>query len=282
MLSDLAIYYEDDGHPVAPFLIAPVLEQQDTLIVGPRNVASQHDRFLSESFRRMPLSLRGSLYLRVFTYQARIAIILVLPTGVEEESSQRTGLVLTMGALVEKRVFKEYYLPISHYFRRFIHSVNSHFDVDLFGNGADEIVSQINNERFHAVLRSRFLLILNDLLMFSARLRPRKLWQKLLPKKAWIRGISKLPQRMFTEQHPKGLPKVILCNHLDPASTTQLFFWEIDRYLHSFHIRNIDVANQGSSGGKSIDFISLELPQLEGVSDLALAKFNRRKFLKLY
>src|ERR1044071_596882 len=136
MLSDLAIYYEDHEHPILPFLIAPVLDQQDTLIIGPRNAAAEHDRFLSECFSRMPVSLE-LVYLRVFIYQSRVAIILVLPTRVEEESSKRSGLVLTLGALIEKRLFKEYESPSSRYFERFVNLINSFLDVDLFGTGAD-------------------------------------------------------------------------------------------------------------------------------------------------
>jgi hypothetical protein len=282
MLSDLTTYYQDHGNPVSPFLIAPVLEQQDTLIFGPGDVASEHDRFLNECFRRMPLSLRGFLYLRVFTYKSRIAIIMVLPTSVEEQSSKRTGLVLTLGALVEKRVFKEHHWPSSSYFDRFIYFINSFFDVDLLRNGADEIVSQINNESYHSELTSKFSLVLEQLLISGARLRPRKIWQRVLPTKAWVRKVLEPPRHLPTRQQPRDLPKVILCNRLDPKAITQLFLREIDRYLRRSHIKNIDVANRASSGGKSIEFIALERPQLDKITDLVLVRSHHRKFLKLY
>jgi hypothetical protein len=282
MISDLAIYYEDHGNSVSPFLIAPVLEQQDTLIIGPRNVASEHDRFLNECFRKMPRSLGGFLYLRVFTYKSRVAIILVLPTCVEEESSKRTGLALTLGALVDKRVFKDHHKPSSYYFHRFVHLVNSFLKVDLFANGADEIVRQINNESRHSELRFKFSLVLDSLLISSARLSPRNLRQRLMPRPAWIRGVSELPWRALTKREPKTLPKVILCSHLDSKPVTQLFLWEIDRYLSNSHIRNIDVANQASSGGRSIEFIPLERLPLNKITRLSLVRSYHHKYLKLY
>src|SRR5438128_754715 len=127
MLDELAVFYHEDDSPVLPFIIAPIAEQQDTLIVAPQRLAQVQDRFLNAVFGKLPQTRAGSLHIRVFSYESSIAIVLVFPTNLLEEKSMRPGLTLTLGALVERRVFREYRKPTSSYFHHFIRSLNLAF-----------------------------------------------------------------------------------------------------------------------------------------------------------
>src|SRR5207237_1759153 len=81
----LPLYYPDDGSRGAallPFLVAPVAEFQDTLIVGLQSVAKLHDQFVNELYRHInnvnKVKVDG-LAARAFLFRSKLCLAIILP-----------------------------------------------------------------------------------------------------------------------------------------------------------------------------------------------------------
>ena len=268
MLSELTTYYKDDDKLILPFIVAPVSQQQDSLIIAPQSIAKIHDSFLNQIYSTIPNTELSFVYIRAFDYNSYVAIIVIFPSSIKEDKTNRSGLVLTLGALIDKKVFIDYSYPSSTYFDLFILLFNDIFNVDLFKNGADNILKQLTLPKFYPKLKNNFerlLLILHrstfnirrsDNFRFSLRFRKKNKYT--------------------------SLPKMIIHEHkMDVNSYLKFFLSEIDRHLEQIKQSKIDVSSDHLLGDNSLTLLNVNcLPSK--FTKVELKKIKKQRCIYLY
>lgn len=269
MLSELAIYYpdDDDDIPIQPFVVAPIFQQQDSLIIAPQTIAHVHDDFMNRIYSTIPNTNLPSIYSRVFDYKSFISIIVVFPTNVKEDKTNRPGLLLALGALIEKRIFIEHIKPASSYFSLFFSQFNKIFEIDLFNHGASQVVDWLKQEKHYPMLRDKFSLLL-DLLLNAIFLIRRK------------RGLFSSVRFNFRRKHTT-FPRMILYVHeLNAQELLHIFLSEIDEYLNRGTTR-IDIAthsfeNEASTIFVKLDYLSKDIDKVE------LKVLKKKKYISVH
>lgn len=268
MISDLLCYYPEDNNPVLPFIVAPFFSQQDTLIVAPQGLAQEHDKFVNQLYVTSPNSIPGNIYVRVFSYESYLAVTVMFSSKRREQDSNREGLVVTLGALIERRVFGIHSLPSSTYFNIYLSTFSQLFELDVFNEGVDSIIMKINDEKYHPEIRRRLITLLGLVLPITKAIYKRKrlFWSRMFARK---RRVS-------------HLPKIIIYNKIDPTSFVDIFLSEIDQYLDEAWFGKIDVGTHNIEGQKAITFLKLDFPLPVNIKATKVRKYQGENLIKIY
>jgi hypothetical protein len=267
MKSDLLLYYQEEN-PILPFIVAPFFENQDTLIVAPQILSQKHDEFLNQLYATVPNSTPGNIYVRIFNYESYLVVMVMFSSNQREQGSNRKGLVLTLGALIERQIFGSYDLPSSNFFKIYLTTFSQLFESDVFDIGVDSIIAKINNEEHHPEVKRKLITLLGILLNITETLykRKRHFWERLFSRK-W-----KL----------SSLPEIIIYDKIATSSFVDIFLSEIDSHLDQTWFDKIDVGSPSIEGQKSITFLKLDFPLPNDVKAAKVMKFNGEKLIKIY
>lgn len=268
MKTDLLLYYPEENNPILPFIVAPFFEQQDTLIVAPQGLAQEHDKFLNQLYITSPNSVPANVYIRVFNYESYLVVMVMFSSNLREQDSNREGLVLTLGALIERRIFGHNYLPISNYFNIYLTTFSNLFESDLFNIGVDEIITKINDEKHHPEVKKNLMTLLPIILNITKTLYKRK-------RHFWERPFS-LKRKL------SNLPRIIIYNKIAPSSFVDIFLSEIDQYMDQTWSDKIDVGTHSIEGQKAITFLKLDFPLPNNIKAAAVSEYLGEKLVKIY
>jgi hypothetical protein len=269
MLNELQLYYPVQTIRILPFVVAPILQHQDSLIIAPKNITGNHDEFVNRIYERTPDAKLGYVYLRAFHFNANYVVVMItFPSSVKEYQTNRTGLVFTIGAMIEKTMFRDYDKPSSTFFNLFFSLFPAIFDIDLFRDGANKLLNLLNNPKSSTIQNNEFSKLLDVLLNDT-----------LLLRKA---SRFRFAFNIFRSKRIKTIPRIIL--HSEDFNTeafARFFLFEIDNLLSSARFTKIDIDSQYFHDGRDINLIKLDfLPK--GLRKVELKTFNRQKCIYIY
>lgn len=210
-------YQNDKSQSILPFVIAPLPKEQDSFIIAPQSLTRDEPHFIDSVFEGSHNTLLKTLCLRVFEYKNKVVITLIIPTDVPEEGSERLGLNLTLGALIDQLVFTQYVEPSANFFQYFISIINDKFDVDILQNGAKVIIERIKNNDIE--LKSIFSKISNSLSYYP--LRKSQPIDKIF---SFLRRLNPLKKKILS-------PLYILYEENKADSYIQVFLSMVDKFL---------------------------------------------------
>jgi hypothetical protein len=275
-----------DEHLFCPFISAPVLQSQDTLIWGSQELMSRHRDLLDKIFSETPNNL-NVICMKGFQYGKYIAIAIIIPTRVRELASGRYGLNISIGVLVDKSVFTHYVSPISWYLNDLINELNSSFDINLLEGGADRLVELLQNSENHPDIEHKISYV-EKKLMQRISILPSKVPTKIpFNLEAAFNFFKRLTLEIVNFSGRKlwrkgckisRLPEIIACN--SRLNVRYLFstlcFTEFDEYY-----RNDTEVNKANH--QIIYLYSDALPHdLDRFSDTFLQKYEGISFLYFY
>lgn len=267
MLGELAIYY-DDVSPILPFVVAPIFRQQDSLIIAPQSVAKAHDEFVNQIYSGIANVKLPSIYIRALDFKSHVLIVVVFPSNIKEYETNRSGLALTLGALFEKRLFRDLQTPASAYFDLYISQFNRILGVDLYQKGADDILEALKDPSSYAQLKERFEILLDYLLGGTFVISRKSSW--------------KMPRMFKIRTQRSSVPRMILFSHrISPREFVGLFLSDIDRYLDGSGSLKVGVATEHYFNERAISLVRVNgLPN--DISRIELTKCGSRSYIHIY
>ncbi len=132
--------YNPENFSIKPFIVMPLPEHQDTIILGSKELA-QPD-FKHELFSRVGNDPVDTIHICGFRYSLlpnEFIISISFPSSIPEAKSNRLGQVFTIGASFKKHLFNQNY-NISLFCIYMIEAFNSIFNLNLFENGSDVFI----------------------------------------------------------------------------------------------------------------------------------------------
>jgi len=270
MISELIVYYPDDQYQILPFILAHIGQYQDTLILAPQSLAQKHDQFRNAIYS--PLSNRKllSIYSRAFSYDSRLCITLIFPSILKDEGG-RSGLLFTVGCMISQDVFRKYHSVCRTYIKLMITQLNEIFDINLFKNGADNLLSKLQDDKNYGDFRKRLEITRNTLLAF------------IFPMPKIRNSLFRFPFSLKSRK--KIIPKAILypTNSMS-EKYLDFFLSEIDSIFEESYLKKINVANVSfdeTPGKDIITLIPVDAIPLD-VIDARIKKLGDKKYICLY
>lgn len=163
------IYYPDaePNMPFLPFLVAPIGNFQDTLIIGPQSIAKLHDQFINTLYAQIANVTLQSIAARIFVFDSKLCIAVIFPTNVSDKAG-RPGLTISMGFFVKDKNYRFHSLILASYLDILFQNFNRVFVLSLPDGGAGKLLNRIQTEQesenwqivflnLHAILESLLL-----------------------------------------------------------------------------------------------------------------------------
>jgi hypothetical protein len=223
-----AIYYPDTDRsvPFLPFLVAPLGDLQDTLILGPQSVARIHDQFINSLYAQIGNRNLQSIAARVFVFNSKLCIAILFPTNLIDKAG-RPGLTLSMGFFVNDRNYRLRNSILASYLNILFQNFNRLFNLSLPTKGADQLLHYIQAKQ-GSETHQIFLLNLNAILeaLLLASITVGEISES---KTSWF----KFPNWIFRRN--RKLPKAVFY----PAGSNQqeilsIFLQELGKCLNRF------------------------------------------------
>lgn len=147
----LPFYYSDEegNMPFLPFLVAPISNFQDTLIMGPQNIAKIHDKFINNLYSQIGNSVLPGIAARAFIFESMVCIALHLPTQLPDESG-RKGRKISVGFFIKDKKYRFHTNILSTYLYVFLKNFNRQFSLSLPTDGADQLLQFIQSKQDEA------------------------------------------------------------------------------------------------------------------------------------
>lgn len=262
MLDRNYLYYPDEECQILPFIIAPIGEYQDTLILAPQSISKIHDQFIRIIYSPIANENIESIYSRAFNYKSSLCITISFPTKVKDEAN-RLGMIFTIGCLINQNVFSNHHSVSRTYINLMILLINNLFNINLLNDGANSLLTILEGE----INIRKHLLIIKDVLLISSF------------------AIKKTKTSIFKfslKKEKRTIPKAILYPpSLELKKYIDLFLNEIDSIFEESYNQKLDI---NTNGKKVTDFISLipikNIPV--EITSAKIKKIEKEKYICLY
>ena len=111
---DNVIY--EKNHIYNPFIITQIGECQNEFILSPHKLFVDKDNFSKSLYAQVDSKNISDTFLRTYAYKDDIVLVCFWATNITEELSQRKGLYVVCGIVVDKDVFSENSYLAGYYF----------------------------------------------------------------------------------------------------------------------------------------------------------------------
>lgn len=132
-------YSANDSESLAflPFVIAPLSNAQDTVILGPEEVHRRHHEFIDRVYRPLEGLDRFSVAVRRFQYRRHdcLSVSFVRPVADQD----RHGAALSVGFLVPRSAFSGH-KRVGDFLLGYLNCINEVFGVRLPSSGASQLI----------------------------------------------------------------------------------------------------------------------------------------------
>lgn len=208
-------YYSDSNRkmPFLPFLVAPVGNMQDTIIVAPQSIAYFQKTFVNSLYSDIGNTNLRSIAARTFIFDSKLCIAVILPTELSDVGG-RHGLKLSLGFFIQDEHFRLRSSILAEYLELIFDNFNRIFNISLPKDGGGWLINQLQSN-VSSESRQLFILklsaIIESLLMASIAV-----GEISKSKSSWIDKIKwkfvfgkKLPKAIF---YPAGINQQFILN----------------------------------------------------------------------
>ncbi len=280
MLGDIAHYYYSDK-PFQPFISAPVLRQQDSLLLAPQNITKTHNAFLDKIFVHFPDALLTGISYRSFSYDEFIAVAMIFPSDIQENETGRYGLSLTLGVLIKRNIFEQLKGIAGWYFDNLFQFFDQTFQTDLLGEqGANLFIQKLQNSENSQFFKENLREFEKRLASFSPEFNVSSRYRFQFVK-SFFRNFNGQFKR--NQNQRKMLPRYVICSvNIDSRQLlTKFYLSELENFSHMSMVHNLDENHLDFYTDRTV--ISFELDQLPSdFSFAAMHEIENRKMLCLY
>jgi hypothetical protein len=216
----LPIIYTEDGL-ILPYIVAFTPSKQDEIILGPEQITRNENDFISNLNRSNDDIISSLPFAGAFPYNNEyLSIYITFPTEAKEQGSNRSGLYLTLGALVHNTVFDNY-IPCRYFMEYYLLLFCEKFSLDLKNSGSTDFI-----EKLKCKSDQDFIKKLNGLKEYL------KLSLFQFKKTPSPNVFVKLYRKLLNQITKNSFPQFILCmEDENPIDRLLLFFSTMDEYI---------------------------------------------------
>jgi|ERR1043166_1399516 hypothetical protein len=265
--ASIPFYYPTDHSmrcAFRPFIVAPLGDFQDTLIFGPQFVSKAHEEFLEQLYFSVDTNSLSDLTFRLFPFKSHLCVGLLIPTTVKDLGG-RSGLILSIGFLVKRGVFRRNPRIISNYLKLLIDLLNRLFSASLPEKGATKLLHQIRGLA-HTEHVARLNVVL-DSFRLATEIAERHFTYRFWP--------------MLIRRHSRRVPKVIFCS---PGARydelLEIILSEVDEPIRRGG-RTAMKQFEGNQGLRTLQLIPLK-DLLSNAKGVKMRRLRNRSYLSLY
>lgn len=115
-----------------PFIITQIGDCQNEYILSPEKLFVDKDNFSKVLYAKVDRQNICDTFMRIFSYEGNIILVYFWATNITEELSQRNGLYVICGNIVNKDIFMENNYLVGYYFFQliFLLAQNTHNDIN--------------------------------------------------------------------------------------------------------------------------------------------------------
>lgn len=123
------IYHDNFGYN--PFIITQIHEKQNEFILTPENLIREKDEFSRFIYTQIEINKIKDTFLRIFCYKKSVVLCYYWSTNILEEKTNRSGLYVICGLIIDKKLFYSDIHLLAYYFYQFITLLSKETDSDI-------------------------------------------------------------------------------------------------------------------------------------------------------